>query len=238
MFCKKCGQNIGDAQFCPHCGASQSDTEVKKEKATERWETTTRTVSPSRESAVTKKFEHFGWELMSSQTIDQKDSHLESRDGDLYSVTESTNYVKLTFRRNKNMQHYNELVELENELKKLVNDRDENLDLEDYETSHDLKNPKWSIFIKIGLAYLTGLGIMSLMQGADSGNMLYKIGGIAIIAGVILLILRHGKKVTAYEAQEATNNLNYEAAVEKAEEELSRKRKEIYAKAESLLSMN
>jgi hypothetical protein len=55
----------------------------------------------------------FGWEFQSRQTIKNKYSHLERKGDDLYSVTESEHYVELHFQRDRSMDHYNELVELE-----------------------------------------------------------------------------------------------------------------------------
>lgn len=69
-------------------------------------------------------YEAFGWEFVSSQTIDTSNSHLERSFGgfgDLYSVTNSKNYVKLAFRRNKNISRYEEITKLEDEYSTLYN---------------------------------------------------------------------------------------------------------------------
>ncbi len=76
------------------------------------------TVSPSEEQNAIETFQNFGWTLKSTQEVHSKDTHLE-RGGwnydQLYSVTETTNYVKLMFQRDTQIPNYNEIAELENE---------------------------------------------------------------------------------------------------------------------------
>ena len=76
------------------------------------------TVAPSEEQNAIEAFQNFGWTLKSTQEVHSKESHLE-RGGwnydKIYSVTETTNYVKLLFQRDTQMPNYNEIVELENE---------------------------------------------------------------------------------------------------------------------------
>ena len=55
----------------------------------------------------------FGWVLKSSQRVMSRDSHLENREGDLYSVTETVDFTKLVFERDTNMPHYQRLKDLE-----------------------------------------------------------------------------------------------------------------------------
>ena len=117
MFCSKCGATINDdGKFCAACGTpvgGLSNTSVKKPTV---WESTSVQVHPDAENSVIEEYEWFGWELKSSQTVDRKSSHLEGGlGGSLYSVTESVNYVKLVFRRNKNMPDYEEIKALEEE---------------------------------------------------------------------------------------------------------------------------
>ena len=57
------------------------------------------TVVPNEEQTIIEKHEIFGWELKSSQEILNKESHLEERGDDLYSVVTTENYVKLVFQR-------------------------------------------------------------------------------------------------------------------------------------------
>lgn len=78
-----------------------------------RMESKSLTCKPSDENATIQKFQHFGWSLDSSQEIYNKDSHLENRGGTTYSITETTNYVKLVFKRDMDMPYYNEIISLE-----------------------------------------------------------------------------------------------------------------------------
>lgn len=78
-----------------------------------RYETQSITVAPHEEQATIEKYEMFGWNCVSSQTVDSKDSHLESRDDGLYNVTEHVNYVKLVFKRDRDMDYYRQIVNCE-----------------------------------------------------------------------------------------------------------------------------
>jgi len=73
-------------------------------------------VSPAEEARTIRSFESFGWVLRSNQAVYAKDSHLERRGRNLYSVTETTNYVKLTFERDgAKLKYYDQLCRLEDE---------------------------------------------------------------------------------------------------------------------------
>lgn len=62
----------------------------------------------------------FGWRLKSSQEINSKESHLERRGDELYSVTTKENYVKLLFERDTGMKNYARLVQLEKQYNALL----------------------------------------------------------------------------------------------------------------------
>ncbi len=86
-----------------------------------RLETKSAQVAPNQEQSTIDLYQKFGWTLLSSQEIYSKDSHVESRGGQNYSVTETTNYVKLTFQRDKDMPNYDKIVPLENKYFALAN---------------------------------------------------------------------------------------------------------------------
>ena len=86
-----------------------------------RLESTSLSVSPSKEQEAIETYQKFGWELKSSQEIFNKDSHNEVRGDSLYSVTETTNYVKLVFQRDKDMPYYNEICEIEKKFFEALN---------------------------------------------------------------------------------------------------------------------
>ncbi len=70
-------------------------------------------VGVENEQSTIELMEKFGWSLKSSQEINSKESHEEVRNGELYSVTTSENYVKLVFSRNTEMANYKQIVDLE-----------------------------------------------------------------------------------------------------------------------------
>ncbi len=72
-------------------------------------------VDNSQEAEAIEFYLQFGWNLKSSQRVYNQDSHLERRGDSIYSVTNTTNYTKLVFERDKNGPHYEEIVALENE---------------------------------------------------------------------------------------------------------------------------
>ena len=78
-------------------------------------ETAVKKVAPYEEEKTINYMTRFAWKLTHTQEINTSDSHLETRNGDLYSVTEKENYVKLTFERDTNMPNYKRIVELEKE---------------------------------------------------------------------------------------------------------------------------
>lgn len=78
------------------------------------------TCKPYEENDTIHKFEKFGWTLESSQEVYNKDSHIEGRFDGNYSVTETTNYVKLLFSRDKDMPYYDKITELETKFDSIV----------------------------------------------------------------------------------------------------------------------
>ena len=255
MFCKKCGANIGDeAEFCPKCGTKQGDSAPAQTAKLDRWESKVLQISQSQEQKTIKKYERFGWELASSQTVDTKDSHLEDRWDGLYSVTESTNYVKLTLRRNKNMPHYDELVKLEKQLDDLKKRRNSNADL-DYEVPEGFDYGNAPGGIGTGIGY--GCGVLFLLYFSFgllfvvfSGGATRAYGcsvweliilcliGAACLFGAVKLFLnlvKLPKKVREYKRKKAMWDEAYKAAEKTAKEKYAESKKAIYEKAEKLL---
>lgn len=72
------------------------------------------------EDNTTQLMLDFGWTLLSSQEINNRDSHLETKENwkgekELWSVTESQNYINLLFSRETNMPYYREITKLESD---------------------------------------------------------------------------------------------------------------------------
>lgn len=59
----------------------------------------TLTVAPNEDAQTIYNLQCFGWTLLSSQEVYNKDSHLELWGKNTYSVIQTTHYVKLTFER-------------------------------------------------------------------------------------------------------------------------------------------
>jgi hypothetical protein len=57
----------------------------------------------------------FHWSLLNSQEIKTVDNHLERRGDDIYQVTKSEHYVKLTFSRDLDLPNLKEIKRLEQE---------------------------------------------------------------------------------------------------------------------------
>ena len=82
-------------------------------------EAKTLNVNNYEEQAVIEEHQAFGWSLHSSQRIFNRDSHLETRNGDLYSVTKTVDFTKLVFERDTCMSNYYKLKSLEEEYEEL-----------------------------------------------------------------------------------------------------------------------
>lgn len=114
-------------------------------------------VQPGEEENTIKLWQTFGWELVGApQEIYNKDSNFERRGDDLYSVTTTTHYIKLTFERDPARPNYEELKSLEVE----------------YEAQKDPYYPDgeakiiglgWGILIVIGLILCIVPGILILI---------------------------------------------------------------------------
>lgn len=133
-----------------------------------RFETRSITVGPQEEQATIEKFEKFGWDCQSSQTVDVKDSHLERKDDDLYSITEHTNYVKLVFKRDRDMVGYRQIVDCENRYDALLR-----------------KEPhghRWNIALVPGIAIVVLAILMIVTQS-------YRVGILFLVVGAALTFL-------------------------------------------------
>lgn len=74
----------------------------------------TLTVKPNEDAQTIQNLQCFGWTLLSSQEVYNKDSHLEAWGKNTYSVTQTTHYVKLTFERDRaKLVNYAQIRQLE-----------------------------------------------------------------------------------------------------------------------------
>jgi len=79
-----------------------------------RMETKVLTVAPNDVNGTIETVQRFGWTVIGTQEIYNKDSHLEKKNGELVSVTETTNFSKITLQRDRDMDYYDEICALEN----------------------------------------------------------------------------------------------------------------------------
>ncbi len=78
-------------------------------------------VHPNDEQSQINLMQKFHWSLLNSQEIKTVDSHLERRGDDIYSVTNSEHYTKLTFSRPMELPNISEIKKLEQEFFALKN---------------------------------------------------------------------------------------------------------------------
>ncbi len=71
-------------------------------------------VESNEEQATMDFYAKFGWEVLTTQRVYNKDSHLESRNDGVYNVTTTTDFVRITFTRDKAMPFYREISDIEN----------------------------------------------------------------------------------------------------------------------------
>ena len=80
-------------------------------------------VQPSEEESAIRFMQIFKWDLINNQEVYNKNTRMED---DFWTeginvITETTHYVKLTFRRDTNIPCYLELIKYENEYRDLLN---------------------------------------------------------------------------------------------------------------------
>jgi hypothetical protein len=131
-------------------------------------------VAPSAVNETIEIWRYFGWELMGTpQEVYNKDSHNEKRGDSLYSVTETTHYVKITFQREQSMPNYAELCDLEQKFHALpiVGNRPEIINLPD---------PSGCVIALSIVAIIIGVFALTLGVGAGASEL--------IVVGVLFLI--------------------------------------------------
>lgn len=104
-------------------------------------------VHPNNEQAQIDLMQKFHWSLLTTQEIKTIDNHLERRGDDIYQVTNSEHYVKLTFNRSLDLPNLNDVKRLEQQYNSLP-----------YPTYPKLF--PISIWVWIILAFVYGLGVV------------------------------------------------------------------------------
>lgn len=164
-------------------------------------------VKNSAEDATVRYWTMFGWQLQSSQRVYNKDSHLESRGDSTYSVTETVDFTKLVFQRDKNMPNYKDICRLEAEYlstEAKVQSFQEPTSIKSYsdiesyaKEAHPMINSKNWIFVLIAVAGIA----FALFAGFCFDNMALSavgfIGGIAVTVIACIVSSKQNKAIIA-----------------------------------------
>jgi len=133
-------------------------------------ETKTITVHPNYVQESMDEHQVFGWEVLSNQEVKTTDSHLENRGGDLYSVTSTEHYIRLTYQRDpSSIKNYSEVASLDKEYFALIG-----------------PGKKSNLFSKPSLIIL-GFGLLAFIAGI---TQISSGGAPALIVGAIIIFLR------------------------------------------------
>lgn len=133
-------------------------------------ETKSVSVLPREEQDVIKFYEKFGWTVQSSQEIFNRDTRDEVRkntmgDDELWNVTTTTNYVKIIFQRDKEIDNYKKLCELQ----------------EEYETNEFIFKKAPGIMPGKILSIVIGLCLIACISGFVNGQV--GVGFVGLIFG-------------------------------------------------------
>jgi hypothetical protein len=147
-------------------------------------ETKTITVHPDHVQDSMDEHQIFGWDVLSNQEVKTVDSHLEDRGGDLYSVTKTEHYIRLTYQRDpSSIPNYPEIAALDKEYFYIPQ-----------------PGKRSNLFSKLSLIIL-GIGVVIFIGGTTqlgygiSGDSLgYMIFGAAIVALRVFFHIRKNKK--------------------------------------------
>jgi hypothetical protein len=150
-----------------------------------RLETKTMTVHPSTEAEIIDFIQNFGWDLKNNQEVLTQNTRLEDggfldTSGNIYSVTETTHYIKLTFQRNTEMRNYAEIVKLEREYN----------DIPKYPAHPVRFGFFWGV---ISLMFFIGF-VSAIGQFLSFFDFEYMIGGIFCASVIIWRIVRYKRK--------------------------------------------
>ena len=151
-------------------------------KSMARMESKSVRVSPAAEQITIDRYQKFGWVLLGSQEVFNRDSHLEEgAPGTINSVTETTHFVKLVFQRDMDMPYYDKIKELDEQFEVTLNELDSSKRLR-------RRSLLWSIPL--------GLFVMMCATGSKSivVDIVCLIGGACVIAGGIYLRKRATKQ--------------------------------------------
>lgn len=152
-------------------------------KSMARMESKSVRVAPAAEQSTIDRYQKFGWVLLGSQEVFNRDSHLEEgAPGTINSVTETTHFVKLVFQRDMDMPYYNKIKELDEQFE---------VTLDELDSSKRLR--RRSLLWSIPLGFLVTAWIGSI-EDSIVVFIAGLIGGACVIAGGIYLRKRATKQ--------------------------------------------
>jgi len=158
-------------------------------------ETKTITVHPNYVQESMDEHAIFGWEVSGNQEVKTVDSHLETRGDNLYNVTQTEHYIRLTYQRDPaSIPKYSELSALDKEYFSVPGPG----------TPSNLFSKFSLIILGIGVFFI----IAALLGGKGAALPILIVLGIAIIGLRIFLHVRKNKQW----------NLNFDAYKKKREE--------------------
>ena len=134
-------------------------------------------IPPSEEDETISLMQRYGWQLFSSNEIHSKDSHEELRGETVYSVTETTHFIKLVFQRDKSDPKYADFVALETLDSKLA----------------EIKEPfRWQEDkVGGGAKWFFIAAVVSFIISLIASNGYIIIGSILLlIGGIVFIVLR------------------------------------------------
>ncbi len=149
-------------------------------------------ISPSSLNSDITIRQCFGWEYVSSQEINNTESHLETRNDTLYSVTTKENYTNVMFRRDTTRKNIQQLRSLEKQY-----------DLEEARFFKEIKKVgrrKRFFSIKKGIVFSV-FGIIAFAAVKDSPFI-----GLSFIGLGILFIVMNKMAESTYKKKEKISN--------------------------------
>lgn len=155
-----------------------------------RLETKTVKVHPSQEEFYIDTYARFGYSLFSRNEVYSKDSHLEKGyNGSVNQVTETTNYVSLTFQRDKDMPYYQEICAIEKKF------------FTTYDVYVDERTRKPAKVMTVFGVILIVVGVILFVAKVTLWGVLAWLVGVALIVLRAALVLpKHRKEVAQLEA--------------------------------------
>ena len=156
-------------------------------------------VANENEESTIRFFSQFAWNLKSSQRIYNKDTHLENRKDGTYSVTETVDFTKLVFERDKKHPHYAAIVAYETEylegLEKLPKNAPPSyLSIEDFvnNVNVDIRNKKqrsqFNILLISGIIIAVLFHVLIWMSLCGESILLLALTILGFVAGIGVFI--------------------------------------------------